>query len=285
MTSPPPPGVREMFDRKLVRARRTRAAKGFEGFDFLVRRCDEEFADRLASVAPARREGGFQRVLDLGSHPGSALRVLDGAPDINPSLLVHCGLSGHRIETGHNVVGSDELLPFADNSFDLILAPLTLHFVNDLPGALVQIRRCLRPGGLFLTSLFGGETLTELRAAFGRAEIEMEGGLSPRVIPFADIKDFGALLQRVNFSEPVADVDKVTVTYKGVRDLMRDLRGMGLANPMTERRKSPLKRATLAALERIYRDEFGIEEEIPASFHILFGTAWAPEEKTSGQDI
>lgn len=280
VTSPPPSAPRPIFDRGLVRARRSRAAKGFGDFDFLVRRCEEEFADRLASVAPDRLRNGFDRVLDLGSHRGSAARVLGAVPAITPSMVVQSDLSQHMLEARtagtHSVVGSDELLAFADESFDLILAPLTLQFANDLPGALVQIRRCLRPGGLFLTSLFGGETLWELREAFSHAEIEVEGGLSPRVIPFADVKSFGALLQRVNFAEPVADLDKVSVSYKGVRPLMRDLRGMGLANPMIDRRRAPLKRATLEAVERLYMDQFGTAEEIPASFHILFGTGWAP---------
>lgn len=281
LTSPPPSGAQQIFDRQLVRARRSRAAKGFAAFDFLLRRCEEEFADRLASIAPDRRKGGFDRVLALGAHPGSAARVLGAVPDINPSMLVHSDLSEHMLGAPtsgiHSVVGSDELLAFADQSFDLIMAPLTLHFVNDLPGALAQIRRCLRPGGLFLTSLFGGETLMEFRDAFARAEIQVEGGLSPRIIPFADVKSFGALLQRVDFAEPVADVDKVAVSYQGVRALMRDLRGMGLANPMTERRKTPLRRATLEALDQIYRETFGTKEEIPVSFHILFGTGWAHE--------
>lgn len=282
MNSSPSPDIKEIFDRRLVRMRRARAARNFADFDFLLRRCEEEFSDRLASVAPQRLADGFDRVLDLGSHKGSAARVLERVPAISPSLVVPFDFSEHMLETGTagalNVVGSDELLPFADASFDLILAPLTLHFANDLPGALVQIRRCLRPGGLFLTSLFGGETLSELREAFARAEIEMEGGLSPRVIPFADIKDFGALLHRVNFAEPVCDVDKVTVTWPDALKLMRDLRGMGLANPMIERRKTLLRRQTLEALERIYVDQFGTGGEVPASFDILFGTGWAPED-------
>lgn len=280
MTSPPSTGIKEIFDRELVRLRRARAARDFENFDFLLRRCEEEFSDRLAGVAPERRAAGFDRVLDLGSHKGSAARVLAGVPDLNPSFLVQYDICEPMLKkSALNVVGSDELLPFANASFDLILAPLTLHFANDLAGALVQIRRCLKPGGLFLTSLFGGETLSEFREAFARAEIEMEGGLSPRVIPFADIKDLGALLQRVNFAEPVCDLDKVTVTWSSARSLMRDLRGMGLANPMIERRKTLLRRQTFKALERIYMDQFGTGGEIPASFHILFGTGWAPEER------
>lgn len=286
-TPPPPPGVKEIFDRRLVRMRRDRAAKSFEDYSFLLERCEEEFAERLGSYLAGRKAGNesaapgddFGRVLCLGSHKGSAGRVLRDVPSFTPALVVECDLSAKmlggipdRADPAFNVVGSDELLPFAPASFDIILAPLTLQFANDLPGALAQMRRCLRPGGLLLCAIFGGETLHELRGAFAKAEIDIEGGLSPRVIPFADIKDFGGLLQRVGFTEPVCDVDKVRVSYAKVTGLMRDLRGMGLTNPMHERRRAFLRRKTLDALERIYEDQSGSENQIEASFHIIFGT-------------
>jgi SAM-dependent methyltransferase len=282
-----PGQVPEIFDRHLVRARRARAARAYGDFDFLLKRCEEELADRLSgyhAAYKAQHSGkspadGFDKVLCLGEHKGSAQRILSGIPGLVPSLVVTCDLAAPMLEskTAHKIVGSDELLPFAPASFDVILAPLTLQFANDLPGALAQIRHCLRPGGLFLCAVFGGETLHELRAAFTSAEIEVDGGLSPRVIPFADIKDFGGLLQRVGFSQAVCDTDKVSVSYATVRRLMRDLRGMGLANPMVLRRKAFLKRSTLAALESAYADQFGFEGEIEASFHIIFGTGHIPE--------
>lgn len=284
---PPTPGVKEIFDRRLVRMRRDRAAKSFEDYSFLLERCEEEFAERLGSYLAGRKAGNesaapgedFGRVLCLGSHKGSGERVLRDVPSFAPSLLVECDLSAKmlsripdRADPAFNVVGSDELLPFAPASFDIILAPLTLQFANDLPGALAQMRRCLRPGGLLLCAIFGGETLHELRGAFAKAEIDIEGGLSPRVIPFADIKDFGGLLQRVGFTEPVCDVDKVRVSYAKVTRLMRDLRGMGLTNPMHNRRRAFLRRMTLEALESTYKNQFGSEDQIEASFHIIFGT-------------
>lgn len=279
-----PPGIKEIFDRRLVRMRRTRAAKRFENFDFLLERCEEEFVDRLIGYLAGRRadegatgpEAGFDRVLCLGTHKGSAGRITRNVPDFKPSLLVECDLAAGMLDgcsqPDLKVVGSDELLPFAPASFDIVLAPLTLQFANDLPGALAQIRRALKPGGVFLCAVFGGETLHELRTAFAQAEIDVEGGLSPRVVPFADIKDFGGLLQRVGFSEPVCDVDKVTVSYSKVTGLMRDLRGMSLANPMIQRRKTFLRRQTLNALEHTYAAQFKRDGQIEASFHILFGT-------------
>lgn len=266
--------------------RRDRAARHFENFTFLLERCEEEFSDRLGSYLAGRQAQGdgtedFGRVLCLGAHKGSASRVLRDVPDFTPSLLVECDLSAKMLsgtDQSFNVVGSDELLPFAPASFDIILTPLTLQFANDLPGALAQMRRCLKPGGLLLCAIFGGETLHELRSDFAKAEIDVEGGLSPRVIPFADIKDFGGLLQRVGFCEPVCDVDKVQVSYPNVTRLMRDLRGMGLTNPMHERRRTFLRRKTLQALERACKDQSGSENQIEASFHIIFGTGQAAKD-------
>lgn len=285
----PKTSVNLLFDRQLVRKRRDRAAMSFSQFDFLLRRCEEDFVQRLEAISPERKAKGLGRVLNLGCHNGSGLRILDalkGDPfhDKPVELFVACDLSERFVQEHSasplqtpSLVVDEEWLPFADESFDLILAPLTLHFVNDLPGALVQLRRCLRPGGLLLTCLFGGETLCELRSVLSQAEIDVEGGLSPRVIPFTDVKDLGALLQRVGFAEPVTDVDRVTVTYPDLQHLMKDLKGMGLANPMVERRKSPLKAATLKAASTSYSELYGEEDEISASFHILFGTSWAAE--------
>jgi NADH dehydrogenase [ubiquinone] 1 alpha subcomplex assembly factor 5 len=284
-----------LFDRTLVRRRRDRAALSFSQFDFLLRRCEEDFAQRLEAVSPERKAKGFGRVLNLGCHDGSGLRILKALKEDPWSekpidLFVACDLSDsfarrHLAQAPRSpaLVVDEEWLPFAEESFDLILAPLTLHFVNDLPGALVQLRRCLRPGGLLLTCLFGGETLSELRTVLSQAEIDIEGGLSPRVIPFTDVKDLGALLQRVGFSEPVTDVDRVTVTYPDLRHLIRDLKGMGLANPMIERRKTPMKAATLEAASVSYSELFREDGEISASFHILFGTSWAAKDPLGDQ--
>ena len=159
----------------------------------------------------------------------------------------------------------------------LAVSALALQWVNDLPGTLAQIRRALRPDGLFIAALLGGETLTELRQSFAAAEEEIEGGLSPRVAPFGDVRELGGLLQRAGLALPVADVDRVTVRYATPFALMRDLRGMGATNAMVERRKTPLKRATLLRMAEIYADRFGDPDgRIRASFDVVWLSGWAP---------
>ena len=154
------------------------------------------------------------------------------------------------------VAADEEALPFGDATLDLVVSALALQFVNDLPGTLVQIRRALKPDGLFLAALLGGDTLTELRQAFAAAESEIEGGVSPRVAPFADMRDLGALLQRAGFALPVTDVDRLTVRYDSPFALMHDLRRMGATNALVERRRRPLRRATLLRMAEIYAERF-----------------------------
>ena len=176
-------------------------------------------------------------------------------------------------------VTDEEVLPFAPGSLDLVVSALSLQFVNDLPGTLIQIRRALKPDGLFLAALIGGESLTELRQAFAAAEAEVEGGVSPRVAPFADLRDLGALLQRAGFALPVADVDRVIVRYASPLDLMQELRRMGAGNVLLERRRVPLKRATLRRMLEVYAERFGgADGRIPATFEIVWLSGWAPHE-------
>ena len=175
------------------------------------------------------------------------------------------------------VFGDEERLPFAHERFDLAVSLLSLQAVNDLPGTLVQIRRALKPDGLFLGCLFGGATLTELRQAFTRAEAEIEGGASPRVAPFADVRDLGGLLQRAGFALPVADSETVRVRYADPFALMRDLRAMGLANPLAERRRRPLRRETLLRAAALYRATFADPDgRVPATFEMVWLSGWAP---------
>jgi SAM-dependent methyltransferase len=156
---------------------------------------------------------------------------------------------------------------------------LALHFVNDLPGTLVQIRRALRPDGLFVAALLGGDTLTELRQAFAAAEAEVDQGISPRVIPFADLRELGSLLQRAGFALPVTDVDRVTARYASPLALMHDLRRMGAANPLIDRRRQPLRRPTLARMAEIYASRFAdADRRIRATFEIVWLSGWAPHE-------
>ena len=186
-------------------------------------------------------------------------------------------LPSGRVPASLFVVADEEALPFGDAVFDLVVSALALQFVNDLPGTLVQIRRALKPDGLFLAALIGGETLTELRQSFAAAESEVEAGVSPRVAPFADLRDLGALLQRAGFALPVTDVDRITVRYDTVFALMHDLRRMGATNALIDRRRVPLRRATLMRMAEIYGERFSDDDgRIRATFEIIWLSGWAP---------
>jgi SAM-dependent methyltransferase len=260
-----------IFDRALIRRRRRRAlARG--PASFLLDRVAEDLADRLAAVM--RR---FDLALDLGT-PGEAVRtalaVLGSVGAIVRASAVPDD-PARRLEKF--VAADEEALPFRDGSLDLVVSALALQFVNDLPGVLIQIRRALKPDGLFLGALIGGETLTELRQAFAAAESEMEDGVSPRVAPFADLRELGALLQRAGFALPVADVDRLTVRYDSVFGLMGDLRRMGATNVLNARRRVPLKRATLIRMAEIYAERFADEDgRVRATFEIVWLSGWAP---------
>lgn len=174
------------------------------------------------------------------------------------------------------VVYDEEHLAFAERTLDLYVSILSLHAVNDLPGALAQIRRALKPGGLFVAAMFGGRTLQELKLAFGDAEIEVDGGLSPRVAPAVDVRDAGALLQRAGFAQPVADVDAITVRYENPLKLLADLRGMGETSVLAERRRRFMTRRLLARACEIYVEKFRDGDgRVPATFEVLYLTGWA----------
>ena len=263
----------EVFNRRVVSAHRDRAASVLDDHGFLLDEAGERLADRLTDVK--RR---FPFALDLGCHAGGLGRLLHGRGGIE--TLVQCDLSPAmaRRAGGICLAADEEALPFAAASFDLVLSCLSLHWVNDLPGTLSQIMRALKPDGLFLASMLGGDTLGELRAALAEAEAANENGLSPRVSPFADVRDAGALLQRAGFALPVVDSDTLTVSYAEPLKLMRDLRLMGEANALIERRKNFTRRATLMDAGVRYRDMFGDDEgRIPATFQIITMTAWAPD--------
>lgn len=267
-----------IFDRRLLRKRRDRAAAGFADHDFLVREVAERLADRLDDVT--RR---FPLALDLGCHTGELAAVLQGRGGIE--TLVQCDLSpamaARAAANRHLTLAADEeWLPFKAARFDLVLSNLSLHWVNDLPGTLVQIRRILKPDGLLIATMLGAGTLPELRQALMEAELAEEGGASPRVSPFADVKDLGALLQRAGFTLPVVDSDTVAVSYGEPMRLLADLRGMGESNAVAEQRKGFTRRATLARALATYRDSFaGPDGRLPATFQVMTLTAWAPEGK------
>lgn len=260
-----------LFDRKTVRRHRNRAAATFADHDFLHREIADQLADRLRDI---KRD--FATALDLGGGHGTT------AFDPAPETLVTADLSERllaRMPGNPRVSADEEFLPFGENAFDLIASTLSLHWVNDLPGALVQIRGALKPDGLFLAAMLGGDTLIELRRAFLEAEAETTGGTSPHTSPVADVADAGALLQRAGFALPVIDTDTITVTYADMFALMRELRGMGEANAVAARSRAGLRRDTLFAAAARYQELYGDEDgRIPATFQIIWMTGWAPHQ-------
>jgi SAM-dependent methyltransferase len=269
----PTPQVHALFDRRLLAQRRLRAcARG--PVTFLLDRVAEDMAERLSAV---RRT--FDVVVDLGTPTDAVRRALLAAGAIRRVVAAAQSAAAGADEHTCVVVADEERLPFRDASLDLVVSGLALQFVNDLPGTLAQIRRALRPDGLFLAALAGGDTLTELRQAFATAEAEIEGGASPRVAPFADVRTMGALLQRAGFALPVTDVDRVVARYESPLRLMHDLRCMGATNVLAERRRSGLRRQTLRRLVEIYAERFAdADGRLRASFDIIWLSGWAPHE-------
>jgi SAM-dependent methyltransferase len=272
-----------IFDRARQRAYRVRAA-ALGPSTFLIERVAEDLRDRLAAVL--RR---FDCALDLGTPTSAVRRVLAASGKVGTIIAAEASagsaassrLDRSDAQSGAQlaVAADEEALPFRDASLDLVVSGLALQFVNDLPGTLIQIRRALKPDGLLLAALAGGETLTELRQAFAAAEAEIEGGISPRVIPFPDVREMGALLQRAAFALPVTDVDRATARYASPTSLMHDLRRMGATNALRERSRRPLKRATLRRMIEIYAERFADRDgRIRATFEIIWLSGWAPHE-------
>jgi SAM-dependent methyltransferase len=255
-----------IFDRLLWRRRRHRTA-ALPPATFLLERVAAELADRLSTVL--RR---FELVLDLGT-PGDAVRA---ALRRSHSLGTVVGVDVFARDKPF-VVADEEALPFGDGTIDLVVSALALQFINDLPGVFLQIRRALKPDGLFLAALFGGDTLTELRQSFAAAESEVEGGASPHVAPFVELRELGGLLQRAGFALPVTDVERVTVRYASAFDLMQDLRRMGATNSLASRRRTPLRRTTLMRMAEIYAQRFAdADGRIRCTFDIVWLLGWAP---------
>jgi SAM-dependent methyltransferase len=248
-----------LFDRSLLRTRQNRALRG-EPAAFLLDRVAEDMAERLQAVL---RE--FKDAADVGTAGDQVRDALTGRVD----RLARIDLPD--VET--------EPLPLQVESLDLVVSALAFQFVNDLPGTLAQIRRALRPDGLLLAAMIGGDTLTELRQSFAAAEAECEGGVSPRVAPFADLRDIGALLQRAGFALPVTDVDRIVVRYDSAFALMADLRRMGATNVLVERRRTPTRRATMLRMAQIYGERFADGDgRVRATFDVIWLSGWAPHE-------
>ncbi len=260
-----------VFDRSALKQRRDRAAGRFEKYDFLVNEMADRLVERLADV---RRR--FGTTLVLGCHTGQVAKKL---PADQVGEVIQADLSEAMASNvnGARVVLDEEKLPFGFDRFDLIIAAGNLHLVNDLPGALVQIRYALKPDGLFLAALPGGRTLHELRASLAEAEVQVTPGAAPpqRVAPFIDVPDAGALLQRTGYTLPVVDIDTVTVTYADPMRLLRDLQGMAESNVLAKR--APLRRGTLMEACRLYRQKYADERgRVPATFQLLMLAGWSP---------
>lgn len=271
MTIPEPQGL-QIFDRRTVRAQRERAQAGLVEHDFLMREVAERLAERLDDM---RRV--FPSALELGWRGPVLAKAVAARAGIESWFAAAPTLGAARAAKRLAVVADEEAIPFAEGAFDLAISSFALHWVNDLPGTLLQARRCLKPDGLFLAALPGGESLIELRSCLLAAEAALAGGASPRVSPFVDLREAAGLLQRAGFALPVADLDTITVSYADPLALMRDLRGMGEANATAARDRRFLRRDVLMEAARLYRARHGDREgRVPATFQIVFLTGWAP---------
>jgi NADH dehydrogenase [ubiquinone] 1 alpha subcomplex assembly factor 5 len=260
-----------LFDRRAWRLHRDRAARG-GCVDFLHNEVADRIIDRLDDMGQR-----FRTVLDLGAHNGALFRAFERRPEIETVVAADPSFVFLDLLHGLRVVADPELVPFGEGSFDLAVSALALHWVGDLPGTLLQLRRALKPDGLLLAAMLGGRSLAELRTALFEAELAEEGGVSPRVSPAADLGDVAGLLLRTGFTMPVADIETLTVTYSDAVAMMHDLRGMGETNALSARRRMPLRRSTLAHAAALYAERFGLADgRIPATFEILFLTGRAP---------
>lgn len=263
----------QIFDRTLLARRRARAVEGFVDARFLYDEVGERLIERLHEI-----KRSFPLAVNLGA--------MDGA--LSPQLIGHNGIE-HVVElelcaafsspNNLRVVADEEWLPLRPQSVDLIVSNLALHWVNDLTGALAQVRMALKPDGLFMGTLLGGETLFELRRCLMEAELEATGGMAPRLSPLTELKDMGALLQRANLALPVVDRETITVTYTDPIKLLYDLRAMGATNLAHNRPRKPLRRAVLLDAMRRYRDYYTVEDgRVQATFEVLYLAGWAPHE-------
>jgi SAM-dependent methyltransferase len=263
-----------IFDRRLVEANLTRAARTLPRTDFLLRHAAGELVSRLEGISRT-----FELAADTGAYHGVVAGLLNERFPGTKTVSLSPVIALAKECPAPRAVATEEALPLKDGSLGLVTSVLSLHLVNDLPGALIQIRRALRPDGLFLGALLGGESLIELRQAFMIAETETLGGVSPRVFPTADVRDMGALLQRAGFALPVVDSERLTVTYPTPLALIRELKAMGAANPLFARSRKPMRRDTFAQALEIYARRFAGEDgKARATFEILYLCGWSPHE-------
>jgi ubiquinone/menaquinone biosynthesis C-methylase UbiE len=260
-----------IFDHHLLTKHRNRAANmPPNGADFLWQECADRLIDKLSDIQ--RR---FPKVLDLGCHQGQLKTRLQHRFGIE--TIIACDASSHMLNAAEfpKLIADPEWLPFAPESFDLVLSIGTLHWVNDVPGCLAQIVRILKPDGLFIGMLAGGESLIELRASMHDAMEKTTGGISPRLSPMMDIPDAGSLLQRAGFALPVVDREQIIIDYSHPIKLMHDLRAMGQTNALLHRSNKMLRRSTMTHACNYYLDHFPASGgEVTATFDLLTLTGW-----------
>ena len=264
---------RILFDRKLLRARRARFAHEIGARDFLLAHVAREISERVSLMLRP-----FPLALDLGAYHGLLGQKIADLPSVEAVIYAESAYALASLCPRPSLVCDEDLLPFKEPSLNLVVSGLALHRVNDLPGALIQIRRALRPDGLFMAALLGAGALTELRQVLIEAEAEAEGGASPRVSPFGDVRDYGTLLQRAGFALPVADSETLSVLYASPRELMHEVRALGGGNVLLARSRKPLSRRTLERAEELYRQRHAIPDgRVSASFEIVYLSGWAPD--------
>ena len=262
------PGL--IFDRATLRRNRDRVAENFPAHDFLVREVADRLYDKYLDI-----NRDFKTILDLGCHGGEMAALLKDKFVIEQDLS-HKFLQGR---TGPRVQADEEALPYRSESLDLVVSNLSLHWVNDLPGCLAQIKQILKPDGLFLSAMIGGESLTELRQCLMDAEIAVRGGVSPRISPFLDIRDGGALLQRAGFALPVVDTDRITVTYENAFKLMQELKGMGEGNILTKRPRNLTSPQVMMDCAKRYQEKYTDDRgRITVTFDIIYLMGWVPHD-------
>ena len=260
----------EIFDRKIVRLRREKIASDFQKYDFLNREITNRLIDNIQDIKRA-----FNYVLNIGCHSPT---IID---HFNRSFIIDQDLSYNMAANAEcsKIQADEEFLPLKDQSLDLVISCLNLHWVNDLPGALIQTKRCLKPDGLFLGAFLGGETLTELRQSMLKADMDYHGGISPHISPFIDVRDAGSLMQRAGFALPVVNIERITATYSDAFSLMKELKGMGKNNALVKRQRTLTSPRLMLKVAKYYHADFALENgKIPATFDIIYLQGWTPHE-------
>lgn len=261
-----------IFDRQLLRQRRNAAARDFAGSRFLHEEVGERLLERLSEI-----KRNFPTIINWGAMDGHLTPQLEKLPGAERVIQLEPAGAMLKGAAGLRVVADEEWLPLAPASCNLIVSNLTLHWVNDLPGALIQARHALSPDGLFMASLLGGDTLYELRHSLLKAEAEITGRMAARLSPLTEVRDAGGLLQRAGLALPVVDRERITVTYGNPLRLLQDLKAMGARNTLLQRH--PLRRDVLLRAIELYQQDYMVEQgRVQATFEVLFMAGWAPHD-------